>query len=100
MEKDKKLGLSLLVALGVGSMIGGGIFNSPTDLIGKANPQAVIIAWIVGGLGVGFLALVFQMLANERPKLTGGIFTYAKEGFGEFVGFNSACGYWLSAWLG
>jgi arginine:ornithine antiporter/lysine permease len=100
MEKDKKLGLSLLVALGVGSMIGGGIFNSPTDLIGKANPQAVIIAWVVGGLGVAFLALVFQMLANKRPELTGGIFTYAKEGFGEFIGFNSAWGYWLSAWLG
>jgi arginine:ornithine antiporter/lysine permease len=100
MEKDKKLGLSLLVALGVGSMIGGGIFNSPTDLIGKANPQAVILAWVVGGLGVSFLALVFQLLANRRPELTGGIFTYAKEGFGEFIGFNSAWGYWLSAWLG
>ncbi|MBZ9622110.1 basic amino acid/polyamine antiporter [Clostridium sp. FP2] len=100
MEKEKKLGLSLLVALGVGSMIGGGIFNSPTDLIGKANPQSVLIAWAVGGLGVAFLALVFQMLANRRPELTGGIFTYAKEGFGEFIGFNSAWGYWLSAWLG
>ncbi|MBW9159745.1 basic amino acid/polyamine antiporter, partial [Clostridium tagluense] len=99
-DNDKKLGLSLLVALGVGSMIGGGIFNSPTDLIGKANPQATIIAWIIGGLGVAFLALVFQLLANKRPELTGGIFTYAKEGFGEFVGFNSAWGYWLSAWLG
>ena len=48
MEKDKKLGLWLLVALGVGSMIGGGIFNSPTDLIGKANPKAAVIAWIIG----------------------------------------------------
>lgn len=100
MEKDKKLGLSLLVALGVGSMIGGGIFNSPTDLIGKANPQAAVLAWIVGGLGVIFLALVFQLLANRRPELTGGIFAYAKDGFGEFTGFNSAWGYWLSAWLG
>lgn len=100
MEKDKKLGLSLLVALGVGSMIGGGIFNSPTDLIGKANPKAAIIAWIVGGFGVTMLALVFQLLANRRPELTGGIFTYAKDGFGDFVGFNSAWGYWLSAWLG
>jgi arginine:ornithine antiporter/lysine permease len=102
MEKqdDKKLGLSLLVALGVGSMIGGGIFNSPTDLIGEANPQAAILAWIIGGVGVIFLALVFQLLANKRPELKGGIFTYAKEGFGDFVGFNSAWGYWLSAWLG
>lgn len=100
MDGDKKLGLSLLVALGVGSMIGGGIFNSPTDLIGSTNPQAVLLSWIIGGFGVIFLALVFQLLANKRPKLTGGIFTYAKEGFGDFTGFNSAWGYWLSAWLG
>lgn len=100
MDGDKKLGLSLLVALGVGSMIGGGIFNSPTDLISNTNPQAVLLSWIIGGIGVIFLALVFQLLANKRPKLIGGIFTYAKEGFGDFTGFNSAWGYWLSAWLG
>lgn len=100
MDKEKKLGFALLVALGIGSMIGGGIFNSPTDLIGKANPQAVIIAWAVGGIGVIFLALVFQLLAYKKPELTGGIFTYAKEGFGDFTGFNSAWGYWLSSWLG
>ncbi|GAA0117373.1 basic amino acid/polyamine antiporter [Clostridium senegalense] len=100
MDGDKKLGLSLLVALGVGSMIGGGIFNSPTDLINNTNPQAVLLSWIIGGIGVIFLALVFQLLANKRPKLIGGIFTYAREGFGDFTGFNSAWGYWLSAWLG
>ncbi len=100
MNGDKKLELSLLVALGVGSMIGGGIFNSPTDLISNTNPQAVLLSWIIGGIGVIFLALVFQLLANKRPKLIGGIFTYAKEGFGDFTGFNSAWGYWLSAWLG
>lgn len=99
-KAEKKLGLILLIALGVGSMIGGGIFNSPTDLIGKANPEAAIIAWLIGGAGVIFLALVFQMLSNLKPDLTGGIFTYAQEGFGDFMGFNSAWGYWLSAWIG
>ncbi|AEF16235.1 arginine/ornithine antiporter [Thermoanaerobacterium xylanolyticum LX-11] len=98
--KQKKLGLMLLIALGVGSMIGGGIFNSPTDLIGVSNPQSALIAWLIGGIGIVSLALVFQMLANKRPSLTGGIYSYARAGFGEFVGFNSAWGYWLSAWLG
>lgn len=100
MSKDKKMGLWLLVALGIGSMIGGGIFNSPTDLISSANPQATLIAWGIGGFGVIMLALIFQMLANKRPDLTGGVYSYAREGFGEFVGFNSAWGYWLSAWIG
>ncbi len=33
-------------------------------------------------------------------ELTGGVYSYAKAGFGEYVGFNSAWGYWLSAWIG
>ncbi len=97
---SRKLGFGLLVALGVGSMIGGGIFNSPTDLIGVANPQTTIIAWIIGGIGVISLALIFQLLADKRPDLTNGIYNYARAGFGEYVGFNSAWGYWVSAWLG
>ncbi len=98
--QDKKLGLGLLITLGIGSMIGGGIFNSPTDLITKANPQAALIAWIIGGFGIICLALVFQFLANKKPDLKGGIYSYAQDGFGDFMGFNSAWGYWLSAWLG
>ncbi|MCZ2992473.1 amino acid permease, partial [Acinetobacter baumannii] len=46
------------------------------------------------------LGLSFQNLTVKRPDLDGGIFSYAKAGFGNFMGFNSAWGYWLSAWLG
>lgn len=99
-DNSKKLGLFLLIGLGVGSMIGAGIFNSPTDLILKANPQATIISWIIGGSGVLMLAFVFQMLSNKKPELTGGIYSYAKAGFGDFAGFNSAWGYWIGAFLG
>lgn len=100
MENNKKLGLLLLVAFGVGSTIGGGIFNIPTDFAGVANPPAVVIAWLLAGVGVLALALVFQLLSNRRPELKGGIYTYAKAGFGDFMGFNSAWGYWLSGFLG
>ncbi|AWZ49424.1 arginine:ornithine antiporter [Clostridiaceae bacterium 14S0207] len=99
-QNEHKLGLMMLVLLGIGSMIGGGIFNSPTDLIAGSNPQAAFLGWVIGGIGVIFLALVFSMLANKKPELTGGVYTYAKEGFGDFAGFNSAWGYWISAWLG
>ncbi|RDB61614.1 arginine:ornithine antiporter [Gordonibacter sp. 28C] len=97
---EKKLGLLALVALGVGSMIGSGVFNSPTDLIGVANPQAILIAWGIGGVGVICLALVFRLLADKRPELTGGIASYAKAGFGDMPGFLSAFGYWVSGLFG
>ncbi|WP_394238030.1 basic amino acid/polyamine antiporter [Niallia oryzisoli] len=98
--KEKKLGLGLLIALGVGSMIGGGVFNSPTDLITVANPQAILLSWGIGGIGVLALALIFQLLANRRPELEGGIYSHARAGYGDFMGFISAWGYWTSGVLG
>ncbi|WP_125154363.1 amino acid permease [Clostridium rectalis] len=99
-NNEKKLGLGLLIALGIGSMIASGIFNSPTDLISTSNPQAVLIAWCIGVFGVIMLALVFNILSNKRPELKGGIYSYARAGYGPFIGFNCAWGYWMSSFLG
>lgn len=46
------------------------------------------------------LAFVFQRLATRKPDLDAGIFAYAKAGFGDYVGFNSAWGFWASACAG
>lgn len=95
-----KLTLLPLVALVVGSMIGGGVFNLPRDMSAAAWPAAILIGWIITGLGMLMLALVFQSLAVRKPDLNAGPYAYAKAGFGSFVGFNSAWGYWISAFLG
>ena len=97
---QKNLGLFLLIALGISSMIGGGIFNSPTDLILKANPLTTLLAWGIGGVGVLCLVIVFQDLAIKKPELKGGIYSYAREGFGGFVGYFCAWGYWIGGLLG
>lgn len=47
-----------------------------------------------------FTAFVFQNLTNVRPDLEGGIYSYAQAGFGDFIGFSSAWGYWFAAFLG
>jgi arginine:ornithine antiporter/lysine permease len=95
-----KLTLIPLIALVVGSMIGGGVFNLPSDMSRAASPGAIIIGWIVTGVGMLMLAFVYQNLAVRKPNLNAGPYAYAKAGFGSFVGFNSAWGYWLSAFLG
>ncbi|SFJ61161.1 MULTISPECIES: arginine-ornithine antiporter [unclassified Bacillus (in: firmicutes)] len=100
MGEEKKLGLFTLIALVVGSMIGGGAFNLASDMAKGAGAGAIIIGWIITGIGMVSLGLAFQNLTVKRPDLDGGIFSYAKAGFGNFMGFNSAWGYWLSAWLG
>jgi len=59
-----------------------------------------VIAWLVAGIGMLMLAFVFQTLAIRKPRLDSGVFIYAKAGFGDYVGFNSAIGFWASACAG
>lgn len=100
MANDKKLGLVALIALVIGSMIGGGVFNISSDMVQGASPGSIIVGWVITGIGMVALALSFQNLSMKRPDLDSGVYSYAKEGFGSFMGFNSAWGYWVSAWLG
>lgn len=95
-----KLGFSALTALVVGSMVGGGIFSLPQNMAVSAGAGAVLIGWAITAVGMLTLAFVFQTLANRKPELDGGIYAYAKAGFGDYMGFSSAWGYWISAWLG
>ncbi|RMU60960.1 Arginine:ornithine antiporter, APA family [Pseudomonas syringae pv. syringae] len=95
-----KLRLGALVALVVGSMIGGGIFSLPQNMAASAEVGAVLIGWAITAIGMLMLAFVFQTLANRKPDLDGGVYVYAKAGFGDYMGFSSAWGYWISAWLG
>ena len=99
-ESPGKLKLGALVALVVGSMIGGGIFSLPQNMAASADVGAVLIGWAITAVGMLTLAFVFQTLANRKPDLDGGVYAYAKAGFGDYMGFSSAWGYWISAWLG
>lgn len=94
---EKKLGLSALTALVLSSMLGAGVFSLPQNMAAVASPAALLIGWVITGVGILFLAFAMLILTRIRPELDGGIFTYAREGFGELVGFCSAWGYWLCA---
>ncbi|WP_333497250.1 amino acid permease [Kluyvera sp. CHPC 1.251] len=94
---EKKLGLSALTALVLSSMLGAGVFSLPQNMAEVASPAALLIGWAITGVGILFLAVAMLVLTRIRPDLDGGIFTYAREGFGELVGFCSAWGYWLCA---
>ncbi len=94
---EKKLGLSALTALVLSSMLGAGVFSLPQNMAQVASPLALIIGWAITGVGILLLAFAMLLLTRLRPDLDGGIFTYAREGFGELIGFCSAWGYWLCA---
>ncbi len=94
------LGLGLLVALVVGSIIGSGIFGLPQNMADGAGAGAIIIGWTITGFGMLMLARTYQMLSLRKPDLDNGVYAYARALSGEYVGFNSAWGYWVSAWIG
>jgi len=71
-ETSNKLSLLPLVALVVGSMIGGGVFNLPSDMSAHASPGAIIIGWAITGIGMLMLAFVHQGLAVRKPALNRG----------------------------
>ncbi|MBP8185763.1 MAG: arginine-ornithine antiporter [Pseudomonas sp.] len=99
-DSSQKLKLGALIALVVGSMVGGGIFSLPQNMANSASAGAVLIGWAITAVGMLTLAFVFQTLANRKPELDAGVYAYAKAGFGDYMGFSSAWGYWISAWLG
>ena len=98
--EQRNLGFASLAALIVGTMIGGGAFSLPADMAAGAGTGAIILGWVITGIGMIAFAFVYQMLANRKPELSGGVYSYAKAGFGDYIGFNSAWGFWLSAWIG
>lgn len=95
-----KLGLFALIAIVVGSMLGGGVFSLPQNTAATSAVGPVLIAWLIAGVGIYFIANSFRVLSDIRPDLQAGVYMYAQEGFGSFIGFNVAWGYWLMTAFG
>jgi len=94
----RSLGLWMATALVVGNMIGSGIFLLPSSLAAEAGPVS-ILGWIFTGVGAILLAMVFANLGRAFPR-TGGPYAYSRRAFGDFIGFQTAWGYWIAAWVG
>jgi basic amino acid/polyamine antiporter, APA family len=97
MPKRHGLGIWLATALVVGNMIGSGIFLLPSALASFGGIS--ILGWLFTAAGAMLLALVFARLGRAYPK-TGGPYTYSRRAFGDLVGFLTAWGYWIAAWVG
>ena len=92
---SSKLGVIGLISIVVSSMIGGGIYSLPQNMASGASAGAVILAWIITGFGMYFIANTFRILSTIKPKLTSGVYMYSREGFGNYMGFNIGWSYWL-----
>ena len=96
----EKMPLATLTAMVVGGMVGAGVFSIPRNFAMATGVYGALIAWTIAGVGMLMLAFVFQTLANRKPDLDAGVYAYARAGFGPYLGFASAFGYWASACVG
>ncbi len=100
MEHHGKLGIFRLVASVITLILGAGVFTLSGDQAAHgASGAAILTAWGISAVGVLCLVMTFFALSRLKPQLKGGIYSYAAAGFGDFLGFNSAWGYWISAIL-
>src|SRR5947207_10938310 len=99
-EQVRKFPLTTRIVMVVGLMVGAGVFSLPCNFALATGVYGALIAWVIAGTGMLMLAFVFQTLAVRKPDLDAGVYAYAKAGFGEYLGFFSAFGYWASACIG
>ena len=99
-NKERNLGVFPLAMFAVGLTLASGVFSLSGDFAKSgAHTLATLIGWAVCGVGMFALTMAFFKLSVVKKDLTSGIYSYANEGFGNYVGFNSAWGYWMSAIL-
>jgi APA family basic amino acid/polyamine antiporter len=94
MELKRTLKLFDATAIGIGAIIGAGIFVVLGIAEGYAGP-AVIVSMVIAGIVALFTALSFAELSSAIPK-EGGTYTFAYEMIHPYFGFVSGC-LWLFA---
>jgi basic amino acid/polyamine antiporter, APA family len=83
----RKLGLADVALLVVGSVIGSGIFRTPSVVAQRIHvPWLILLAWVTGGIVTLFGAFVLGELAVRRPE-EGGAYAYLRDAFHPLVAF-------------
>ena len=92
-ELAKDLGLLSALTIGVGTMIGAGIFVLPGQAAAAAGP-AVALSFVVGGVISLFTALSASELGTAMPK-AGGSYYYVNHALGPLFGSVAGWGNWM-----
>jgi len=86
----KSLGATKLVALGIGAIIGAGLFSITGGAAAYQAGPAITISFIIAALGCGFAGLCYAEFASMIP-VAGSAYTYSYATMGEFIA-------WIIGW--
>jgi len=97
-ELRRELGLLLLVGIGIGSMIGSGVFTTQGLISSVAGPAALLAIFIIGIITV-ILGLMYAELGSMYPR-AGGPYYFPREILGDLNGFVTGWSYYLCCFIG
>lgn len=86
----RTLGLNSLVALGIGAIIGAGIFVRTASAAGEHAGSAVTISFIIAAAGCALAGLCYAEFASMIP-IAGSAYTYSYATMGELIA-------WIIGW--
>jgi APA family basic amino acid/polyamine antiporter len=86
----RTLGAWSLVALGIGAIIGAGLFVRTAAAIADRAGPSVVLAFLVAGLGCAFAGLCYAEFASMIP-IAGSAYTYSYATMGELMA-------WIIGW--
>jgi len=91
-EKGLKrtIGTMGLIALGIGAIIGAGLFTSTAEAIAIHTGPAVSISFLIAGVGCALAGLCYAEFASMIP-IAGSAYTYSYATMGEFIA-------WIIGW--
>jgi APA family basic amino acid/polyamine antiporter len=99
-ELHRALGPASLIMLGIGTIIGAGIFVIAGTAAAEHAGPAVLISFVISGLGCFFAGLCYAEFASMIPE-SGSSYTYAYATMGRFmawfIGWNMVLEYLVSA---
>src|SRR5579862_8205149 len=86
----RTLGAGNLIALGIGAIIGAGLFVRTAAAAGGNAGSAVTISFIIAAIGCAFAGLCYAEFASIIP-IAGSAYTYAYATMGELIA-------WIIGW--
>jgi basic amino acid/polyamine antiporter, APA family len=86
----RTLGSGALLALGIGAIIGAGIFVRTAAAAGNHAGPGVMISYIIAGIGCAFAGLCYVEFASMIP-IAGSAYTYSYATMGELIA-------WIIGW--